>query len=190
MLRLTTFALFFALCCAAPAASANADDLPELTEDSAKGLTMKCVMQDDTITSGGAQPVVIYCTITNTTKDIKPIRWNGHSNINYLLRPTDDTMRGSGAIPMILPQLREPLLIRSDTAMPGYILYLPPGKSMRVIFTYRPKRPHSFKGRLVYDPVFSRPLRFGDDGEAPPWQDQLVESNVFSFEVVEAKQVE
>jgi hypothetical protein len=77
------------------------------------------------------------------------------------------------------------MMIKSKGMQPGYILFLPPRKSMQILLTHKPDRPVKFKGRIVYDPAAPRGGGWGGAREdGPPWRNEWVYSNEFEYEVV------
>jgi hypothetical protein len=134
----------------ARAADPKGDPLPKLDEHSAKGLQLQCILSKTNFTVG--EPVNVWCLVTNTTASVKPIAWHPSTGSHFGLVMGETAWMG-GILPLVIPQLREAIKIKSAELSPEYVLYLPPHSSIYLLLTYKPERPEKFKGRVVYDPM-------------------------------------
>ena len=135
----------------ATAAEPEPDPSPKLDEFSAKGLRFQCSLVKTNFIVG--EPVNVSCLVTNTTDVVKPLAWHPSSGSHYCL-VKGETSWMDGILPLVIPELRDAIKIKTaGSASPEFILYLPPHSSLRLLLTYKPERPESFKGRVVYDPV-------------------------------------
>lgn len=186
MLRRLSLALVIVLAVCAVAQTGErpgkAIDLPELDGQSGKGLKIECRLTKAQFEIG--EPVNIWCTVTNTTDSTKPIGWHSNVGLHFCCVPAGKATR-EGLLPRAYPQIRSPIMIQSKAMQPGYILYLPPKESLRILLTHKAERPVTFKGRIVYDPVAPRGGGWAvTKDEGPPWKDEWVYSNEFEYEVI------
>ncbi len=162
-----------------PGYAAAAEDkaqLPELDSQSSRGLMIECGLVKRRFSIG--EPVNIWCTLTNTTDRVKPIAWHASAGSHFCCVRAGSKSR-EGVLPRAYPQLDEAVLIKSSDLAAGYVLYLPPGRSLRMLLTYRPVEPETFKGTVVYDPLSPRGTFTG-----PAWHEDWISSNEIEYEVV------
>jgi hypothetical protein len=161
----------------------EAISLPKLDGSSAKGLEIECRLVKTKFVVG--EPVNMWCTVRNTTDSIKPIGWHSNTGLHFCCVQGNNPRR-EGLLPRAYPQIRSPIMIKSKGMQPGYILFLPPRKSMQILLTHKPRRPVKFKGRIIYDPVAPRGGTVPMNEEGPPWKNEWVYSNEFEYEVIGA----
>jgi hypothetical protein len=166
----------------ARAAAPEGDPLPKVDENSAKGLKFQCSLVKTKFTVG--EPVNVWCWVTNTTDRVKPLVWHPSCGSHYCLVQGEKKWM-SGVLPLVIPQLREPLKVRSLDFLPEFVLYLPAHASVQLLLTYRPERPEKFKGRVVYDPLIHGGGFAGDDALEKAKQ-ACAFSNTFEYEVADA----
>jgi hypothetical protein len=155
--------------------------LPELDAQSAKGLQMNCEVVKKQFVVG--EPVNIWCTVTNTTDSIKPIGWHPSAGLYFCL-VQGEAFKFGGVLPLAIPQIREPITVKSGNGRIGYVLYLPAHKTLTIMLTYKPERAEKFRGRIVYDPGEPRDgWAFMNKEEGPPWKNDWIYSNVFEYQV-------
>ncbi len=142
----------------ARAADPVGDQLPKLDEHSADGLQIQCSVVKTNFTVG--EPVNVWCLVTNTTDTVKPIVWHPSSGSHYRLVEGEAPWT-DGIEPLVVPQFREAIKIKSTGWSPEYLLYLPRHSSISLLLTYKPNQPESFKGRVVYDPMTHGGTIFG-----------------------------
>jgi predicted Ser/Thr protein kinase len=168
----------------ASAPSVTTNLLPPLTGESSRGLRLECRPIAARFTTN--QIVGISCRVINTTSEMKPVGWSSSAGAHFCLTPKSEPYYG-GILPKALPQLDGSLTVRDGyTPYSMKIVYLPPGGSVEFHldcgYWDKPKR---FEGRIVYDPLSSRNGYFSTGGDRkPPWADQLISSENFTFEVV------
>ena len=165
----------------------EAVSLPKLDGKSGKGLKIECRLLKTKFVVG--EPVNMWCTIKNTTDSIKPIGWHPKVGAYFLClhNDHDKPRKWGGLMPKAYPQIDTPIMIKSNEMRPDYILFLPPGKSIQILLTFKLHEPEKFKGRIVYDPVAPRSDGIGifmSKDDHPPWRHELVFSNEFEYEVV------
>src|SRR5208282_925479 len=85
-----------------PGVQPNAD--PESEERSAKGLQIQC--HPATSTFRIANPVNLWCVVTNTTRSVKSIAWHPSAGAHFCLAE-DQASWMSGILPQVVPKLRE-----------------------------------------------------------------------------------
>jgi hypothetical protein len=158
--------------------------LPELDGKSAKGLEIECRLVKARFAVG--EPVNVWCTITNATDSAKPIGWHPSAG-GYFCQVQGDKVTWEGLLPMAIPQLDRPIIIKSNEVRPGYVLFIPAHESIRVLLTHKEDRPVKFKGRIIYDPLDPRGSWAVTNKHGPPWTTEWVFSNEFEYEVVAAK---
>lgn len=156
---------------ATTAYSAKAKDLPELDTTSAKGLRIECGLAKTRFAIG--EPVNIGCTVTNITDTTQPVGW--HPNGSHFCLVQGDKTWG-GILPLAIPELHSPILMKSRDMQPGYVFYLPPRQSMQFCLTYKGTQAEKFKGRVVYDPIHPREFLTNI-------AEELVFSNKLEYEV-------
>jgi predicted Ser/Thr protein kinase len=174
---------------AAPAGAAEglrqSDGFSLLNGESSKGLRLEC--RPIAAKFATNQLVGITCRVINTSSELKPVGWSVGTGAHFCLVEKSQPYWG-GRLPKTLPRFDGSLTVRDG--YPPYsmkIVYLPPGQSVEFHLDcgYFDK-PQRFAGRIVYDPLSSRNGNFvasGGEGK-PPWADELVSSDNFSFEVV------
>lgn len=162
-------------------ALADATALPTLDGSSGEGLEIECRLVKTQFAIG--EPVNVWCTIRNTTDTIKPIGWHSNVGLHFCFVPGDKKTR-EGLLPRAYPRLDAPITIKSKGMRPGYVLFIPPHESVRMLLTHKADRPVKFKGRAVYDPLGVRGQWGGNRENGPPWKDEWVYSNEFEYEVV------
>ena len=163
--------------------------LPEPGSNSANGLTIDCRPSRDEVRVG--EKVLIWCTLTNSTKQTKPVAYNTTGGSHFTLisgveafEKRGNNMQGlrGGLLPLAIPHIREPLTVRSGSPETEQILDLPPGKSIQFVLDCGPaEKPQNFTGRIVYDPLASR-------GALVLRPDDLLAmsvSNVFTYRIAE-----
>ncbi len=163
----------------ASAADIESETLPKLDRDSAKDLHVRCSLVKTNFTVG--EPVNIWCLVTNTTDTIKPMVWHPSTGSHYCLVQGETAWTG-GVLPLVIPQLRDAIKIKSTGWSPELLLFLPPHSSVNLLLTYKPERPERFKGRMVYDPMAHGGGFFGDEASEKAKQACLF-SNTFEYEV-------
>lgn len=168
------------------AAGPEGDQLPRLDENSGKGLQFHCRPAKTTFTVGEA--VNVWCLVTNITDSVKSIVWHPSAGSHYCL-VQGETSRMEGILPRVIPQLRETFEIKSAGWWPGYVLYLPPHASVRLLVTYKPERPERFRGRLVYDPITHGGGFLGEEALKKAQQARVV-SNTLEYEVTDSDVME
>lgn len=173
------FLLFAGIALLARAADPERDSLPKVDENSAKGLQFSCSLTKTNFTVG--EPVNVWCLVTNTTDSVKPILWHPSSGSHYCL-VAGETSGIAGVLPLVIPQLREPITIKSTGSSPEYILYLPAHASLYLLLTHKSDRPQSFKGRVVYDPM-THGGGFSGQEELEKAKQACVFSNPFEYHV-------
>lgn len=166
---------------AAGAAEPSSDPLPKLDEDSTKGLQFHCSLVKTHFTMG--EPVDIWCVVTNTTDSTKRLVWHPSTGSHYCLVRGETNWMG-GILPLVLPQLRDEITIKSTGWSPEYLLFLPSHASVTLLLTYKPERPEQFKGRVVYDPITHGGGFIGDD-EVEKAKQACAFSNTFEYEVTD-----
>jgi len=183
ILTLSAFLVAFGTAIIARGADQKDTPLPKLDGPSAKGLQIECHVQQTKYAVG--EPVNIWCAVTNTTDNIKPIGWHPSTGLHFCC-VQGDTASFEGLLPLVIPQIRDSLLIKSKDSQPGYIIYLPPHKSLQLLLTYKAERPIKFRGKVVYDPLDPRNgFAASTKEKGPPWKNEWVYSNTFEYEVVE-----
>jgi hypothetical protein len=163
----------------ASAADTEKDALPKLDQDSAKGLQVRCSVVKTNFTVG--EPVNVWCLVTNTTDAIKPMVWHPSTGSHYCLVQGETAWTG-GVLPLMIPQLRDAIKIKSTGSSPEFMLFLPPHSSVSLLLTYKPERPERFKGRMVYDPV-THGGGFSGDEAFEKAKEACLFSNIFEYEV-------
>ncbi len=163
------------------AADSSSDPLPKLDEHSAKGLQFHCSLVKTNFTLG--EPVNVWCAVTNTTDSIKPIVWHPSAGSHYCL-VRGETNWMEGILPLVQPQLRDEIKIKSTGWSPEYILYLPPHSLVTLLLTYKSERPERFKGKVAYDPMTHGGGFFGDEALEKAKQ-ACAFSNTFEYEVTD-----
>jgi len=168
---------------AAPAGKTN--ELPALTGESSKGLRLEC--RPIAATFATNQLVGINCRVINTTRELKPVGWSVGTGAHFCLTPKSERYFG-GILPKTLLRFDGSLTVRDG--YPPYsmkIVYLPPGQSVEFhLDCGYLEKPQHFEGRIVYDPMSLRNGYVSSGGHSkPPWADQLVSSENFTFEVVD-----
>lgn len=172
--------------------------LPEAGPASATGLSIECRPSSEQYRVGGK--VLIWCTLTNTTQQTRPVAYNTTGGSHFLLSSGTElfekvangmqVLRG-GLLPRAIPHIREPLTVRSGHPETEQILDLPPGKSIQFLLDCgTADKAQSFTGRIVYDPAASRDAYVVPSGRpaTTPWQDELAVSDVFTYQVLEPKE--
>ena len=134
----------------ATAADPEKDPLPKLDEHSTKGLQFQCDLVKTSFIVG--EPVNVWCLITNTSDSVKPMVWHPSTGSHYCLVKGESSWM-EGILPLVVPQLREAIKIKSTGWSPEYLLFLPPHSSVQLLLTYKPERSEKFKGKVVYDPM-------------------------------------
>ena len=167
----------------ATAADPEKGPLPKLDEHSAKGLQFHCSLVKTNFTVG--EPVNVSCLVTNTTDSIKPIVWHPSTGSHYCLVKGETAWMG-GVLPLVIPQLRDEIKIKSRDLSPEFLLFLPPHSSLHLLLTYKPERPERFKGRVVYDPMTHGGGFFGDEALEKAKQ-ACVFSNTFEYEITDGE---
>ncbi len=155
--------------------------LPKLDENSTKGLQFHCKLVKTNFVVG--EPVNIWCIVTNTTDSIKPLVWHPSTGSHYCLVRGETNWMG-GILPLVQPQLRDEIKVKSTGWSPEYLLFLPPNTSVTLLLTYKPERPEQFKGRVVYDPMTHGGGFFGDEALEKAKQ-ACAFSNTFEYEVTD-----
>jgi serine/threonine protein kinase len=158
---------------------------PALDGASSKGLRLECWPSGRIFTSN--QGVEIRCRVINTTDETKPVGW-GMRGAPYFVLESKEHPNFAKSFPITTP-----VLDGSLTVGDGYpretmkILYLAPGQS--VLFHLNCgvfDKPQRFEGRIVYNPLPHRSEFYAVSGDGkPPWADELISSDYFSFEVIE-----
>lgn len=156
--------------------------VPELNQDSAKGLQIECRLVQKVFTVG--QPVNIWCTLTNTTDALKPIPWHPWAGAAFLLT-RDQTTWPNGIIPTVIPQIQIPILVRQHPSEQGYVLYLPPRSKLKMLLTYKPERPGKVSALIAYEPVMHGQVSAEEQEKI---RRSCAFSNTFEYEVVAASQ--
>ncbi len=170
----------FGLVQSANTASPN-DQLPKLDENSARGLALRCSLAKTNFTVG--EPVNVWCVVTNTTDSITPMVWHPSTGSHYCLVEGETNWMG-GVLPLVQPQLRDEMKIRSAGGSPEYILYVSPHSSVTLLLTHKPERPQKFRGKVVYDPMTHGGGFFGDEALEKARQ-ACAFSNTFEYEITE-----
>ena len=161
--------------------NASNTELPKLDGESAKGLQLECRLVKTNFVVG--EPVNIWCVVSNTTGSVKPIAWHPSSGC-HLCCVRSNTKSFSGVLPLVIPQLFDSIMIKSQEGRPGYVLFLPPHASITLLLTYTSAQPEKFAGRLVYDSLAPRAGWGRVDGEdGPTWNNEWISSNAFEYEV-------
>src|SRR5690349_18326642 len=132
--------------------SVHSDSTPFFndTNETSHALTIQCSLTQKTFRTD--EPVNVWCTVTNTSNTTQPIQWHPSCGVHFCLTQSRFKPWQGGVLPLPIPLIERPMLIKSHEFRPFYTLYLPPKQSMRIILSYRPDRPESFRGRVVYDP--------------------------------------
>jgi hypothetical protein len=89
-----------------------------------------------------------------------------------------------GILPLVIPQLREAIKIKSAELSPEYVLYLPAHSSLNLLLTYKSERPEKFRGRVVYDPMIHGGGFFGEKALEKAKQ-ACIFSNTFGYQVTD-----
>src|SRR4051812_16823884 len=84
--------------------------LPALDGKSAKGLEIECRLVKTTFLVG--EPVNIWCTIKNTTDNTKPVGWHPSAG-SHFCQVQGNKLAWEGVLPVAIPQLDRPIMIRS-----------------------------------------------------------------------------
>ncbi len=87
-------------------------------------------------------------------------------------------------MPLVSPQLREGITVKSADSSPENVLYLPPGSFILLRLSYKPERAERFRGRVVYDPMTHGGGFFGDDALEKAKQ-ACVFSDIIEYEVTD-----
>jgi hypothetical protein len=162
------------------AADASSNSLPQLDEDSAKGLQFHCRPAKTNFVVG--EPVKIWCAVTNTTDSTKALVWHPSAGSHYRL-VRGDTNWMEGLLPLVQPQLRNEIKIKSTGWSPEYLLFLPPHTSVTLLLTHT-AGPERFQGRVVYDPMTRGGGFFGEKAFEKAKQ-ACAFSNTFEYEVTD-----
>jgi len=164
-------------------ADSSNDQLSKLDEHSAKGLQFQCSLVKTNFNVG--EPVNVWCAVTNTTDSIKPIVWHPSTGSHYCLVRGETNWMG-GILPLVQPQLRDEIKIKSTGWSPEYILHLQPHSSVTLLLTYKAERSEKFQGRVVYDPNTHGGGFFGDDALEKA-KEACAFSNPFEYEVTDGE---
>ena len=166
----------------------EATSLPRLDGSSAKGLEFSVTLGGDPNVKNNlkakyavGERIQMWCTVKNTTDSIKPIGWHTRAGPHFLLVNSDNPT--GGVFPDVFPQIYSPIMIKSKGSPAGYVLFLPPRKSLTILLSYKPPGPMKFRGKIRYDPAVARG---GWDISGQDWNHQCVYSNEFEYEVVAA----
>jgi len=177
-----------ALCAAAVYLSAadarKVNRLPDLDAKATTGLVMRAKPLRPTFRVGGH--VKILCTITNNSDSIKPLAW-WNKGLHFTCIRGEGTEQLGGLLPESYPEIPEPIQIRSKPNLPrpGYILYLPPGRSLTFRLLHQAARPEKFRGRICYDPLAPRAGVDSPVENSSSWKHSQLFSEVFEYEILE-----
>ena len=155
--------------------------LPKLDGNSVKGLEIECRLPKVRFEVG--EPIQILCILKNTTDSPKPIGWHPSAGEHFCLVQGDKLAWG-GLLPLAIPQLDRPIMIKSKEMQPGYILYIPAHETISISLPLKEVRPMKFRGKIVYDPLDPRNGFVDLKKDGPPWKNEWVSSNEIEYEVV------